>query len=90
MAKLSAASIASFYTAEQIAAKIAEYQGLLDGAAAGGYGLDTTAGSQRTAPPDPSVVGQLLETYLKAYKIKTGQGFATLTHVDFRPTGGSF
>ncbi|MBE3064304.1 MAG: hypothetical protein IMZ69_04725 [Spirochaetes bacterium] len=88
MAKLSAASVASYYTAAQIAAKITEYQTLLDNAAQGPYRLDSGQNSQGVTPPDPSVIGQLLETYLKAYKIKTGQGFATLTHVDFRPTGG--
>jgi hypothetical protein len=88
MAKLSAASVASFYTAEQIAAKISEYQALLDAAAQGGYRLDTTQGNQSATPPDPDRVGELLEVYLKAYRIKTGTQYARMIHTDFRPTGG--
>ena len=88
MSKLSAASIASFYTADQIAAKIKEYQDALDAAAQGSYRLDSGQNGQNVAPPDPVALGQLLEAYLKAYKIKTGQGYARLINVDYRPGGG--
>jgi hypothetical protein len=88
MAKLSAASVASFYTAEQIAAKIVEYQTALDSAAQGAYRLDSGSNAQSATPPDPVVLGELLEVYLKAYKIKTGQQYASMVTVDYRPNGG--
>ena len=88
MAKLSAASIAACYTLEKIQQKITEYQDLLDDAAQGEYRLDTTQGSQTGTPADPDKVGELLQVYLKAYRIKTGQNFARLINADYRPGGG--
>lgn len=85
MSKLSANSIASFYTIEQIAGKITEYQGYLDSAAQGGYRLDTTQGAQSGTPPDPIAISELLETYLKAYQIKTGQSFVRLISAEYTP-----
>jgi len=88
MGQLSPRSIANFYTQAEIETKIAEYQSILDAAAQGGYSLDTTAGNQRVTPPDPDQVSKLLETWMKAYEIKTGTSRTKLYTADYRPTGG--
>ena len=65
--------IAQIYTLEQIDAKIATLETALTGAAQGGYSLDTTQGKQTvTAPTDIASVESLLNVYLKARMIKTG------------------
>jgi hypothetical protein len=90
VAKLSAVSIASFYTAEEIAVKIAEYQQILDSAASGSYRLDTTSGAQSVTPPDLGTVSELLQVYLKAYQLKSGTAYTRLISVDYHPQGGPF
>lgn len=73
MGRLSAQYIAQIYTLEQIDAKISALESALIGAAQGGYSLDTTQGRQTVTPPnDPASIESLLNVYLKARMIKTG------------------
>lgn len=88
MAKLSAASIAAIYTADEIKAKITEYQTALDNAASGAYRLGTTQGEQSGTPPSPEKIGEILEVYMQAYRIATGQGYVRVIHADYHPQGG--
>lgn len=88
MGKLSATTIASVYTLLQIDEKITYYQEILDTAAAGGYQLDTTSGDQRITPPDPVRVGELLQVYLKARQIQTGESSVRFYRGEYRPKTG--
>ena len=73
MGRLNAQYIAQIYTLEQIDAKISALESALIGAAQGGYSLDTTQGRQTvTTPSDPASIESLLNVYLKARMIKTG------------------
>lgn len=89
MAKLSPQSLAVIYTGktDDLLAKIADYETLLERASAGGYTLDTTQGRQSGSPPDTGIdsISETLEAYIGAYKILTGQIIERKTHVNFTP-----
>jgi len=88
--RLSPTTIASYYSVEDIRAKITQYQELLDSAASGAYRLDTTAGAQSTTPPDVEQVSAELEAWMKAYQIKTGTTPTRMYTGDYKPSTGPY
>lgn len=78
--------IANAFTLVQIDEQIASYMSALNGAAQGGYRLDTTQGNQQVTPANPDQVSSLLSIWLKARDIKAGtyQG-AQPIHVNYTP-----
>lgn len=91
MGQLSPRQIARFYTLNEIETKISEYQEYLDRAAQGAASIDTTAGNQRTTPPDDvDKISSLLQTWLKAHEIKTGGSPTYMYSGDYRPKKGPY
>ena len=71
--KLSAQTIATMYTLEQIDAKIVALESSLTGATQGGYSFDSGQHKQTVTPPgNVESIESLLAVYMKARAIKTG------------------